>query len=124
MNSKIDETTPKALLSQATLDETTQELLRTKASLLPETNIEYLYKHRPRNDSTAWRYQEGKYNAKPKDPEYQKTYYALKLKEPVACLLCGSMCVRTQLIRHQQSRKCRSFVAFLNVKYQQHDLLT
>jgi len=93
-------------------------------SKIDETYIEYVYKHRPRNESTAWRYQEGKYNTKPNDPEYQKTYYALKLKEPVACKLCGSMCVRTQLIRHQQSRKCRSIVAFLNEKYQQHNLLT
>jgi len=88
-------------------------------SKIDETNMEYLYKHRPRNDSTAWRYQEGKYNTKPKDPEYQKTYYSLKLKDPISCPLCGSMCVRTQLNRHQQSKKCLSIQTFLNEKLKQ-----
>ena len=81
-----------------------------------ESNNGYIYKHKPRNELTAWRYQDGKYINKPKDPEYQRKYYALKLKEPVTCPLCGSICVRTQLNRHQSSRKCINIQTLLNEK--------
>ena len=68
-------------------------------------SVQYVYKHKQRNELTTWRYQEGKYSNKPSDPEYQRKYYALKLKEPVPCAWCGSLSVRTQLNRHHRSKK-------------------
>ena len=39
---------------------------------LVQLRDEYTYKHRPRDETTIWRYQEGRYNSKPKDPLYHK----------------------------------------------------
>ena len=78
-------------------------------------SVQYVYKHKQRNELTAWRYQEnGKYSNKSIDPDYQRKYYALKLKEPVPCAFCGRLSVRTQLNRHRRSKKCLSVQAFLN----------
>ena len=36
---------------------------------------EYTYKHRPRDETTIWRYEEGgKYNPRPKDTDYPKQF--------------------------------------------------
>ena len=83
-------------------------------------SVQHVYKHKQRSELTAWRYQEnGKYSNKPIDPDYQRKYYALKLKEPVPCAWCGSLSVRTQLNRHHRSKKCLSVQAFLNEKINQ-----
>ena len=80
-----------------------------------ETNIDYSgYKHKPRNELTFWRYQNGKYNDRPIDPDYQIKYYRLKSSLPVACKLCGCVSVISQMNRHQRSKTCLSFQKVLN----------
>ena len=72
-----------------------------------------VYKHKPRNESTLWRYREdGKYIVRPNDPDYQKKYYAAHFKTPISCTLCGSLINRMQMKRHQTNKKCLSIQIF------------
>ncbi len=80
-----------------------------------------VYKHKPRNESTLWRYREdGKYISRAIDPDYHKTYYILHNKTPISCPLCGSLINRTQMNRHQTSNKCKSVQNFLKEQLEKH----
>jgi len=85
---------------------TTQGLLKT-----------YKLKHLPRSEATAWRSAGEKYNSKPKDPDYRNKYYQEKLKTPVQCPLCGHLINKTQMNRHQKSKKCLEVQAFIAEKF-------
>lgn len=80
-----------------------------------------IYKHKPRNENTLWRYREdGKYISRPIDPDYQKKYYATHNKSPITCDLCGSLINRTQKNRHQESKKCKSIHIFVKEQLEKH----
>jgi hypothetical protein len=70
-------------------------------------------KHHPRSEATAWRSAGDKYDGRPKDPEYRKKYYQEKLKTPITCPLCGHDTNKTQMNRHQSTKRCKEVQAFL-----------
>ena len=50
----------------------------------------------------------GKYDTRPKDPNYQKVYYLEKLQGvEVQCPNCGVHTIKITLARHMKSVKCR-----------------
>ena len=75
-----------------------------------ESNPETKTKGRP--VGATWRYMEnGKYNDRPLDPDYDKKYYHAKVKGEFKCPNCG--CVlssKSGLTRHQRTAvKCKEF---------------
>ena len=74
---------------------------------------EFQYKHKPRYESTLWRYKEnGRYYSGPKDSDYGNKYYAMHHKDPVKCPLCGCMIVEIQMNRHQGKKRAYLFGMF------------
>ena len=55
--------------------------------------------------------EKGKYDTRPKDPEYFKSYYIEKLQGvKVPCLNCGVPVFKITMARHMKSAKCRCYI--------------
>ena len=64
----------------------------------------------PRSEATAWRHaDEGKYNDKPVDRSYFRTYYIEKCQPHETCPFCGVSTVRCKLARHQKTKRCTAW---------------
>ena len=58
--------------------------------------------------TTSWRVRDdGTYDNRPNDPDYFKTYYQRKVKQPVGRKYCGMMiCDISDLNRHSKTKRC------------------
>jgi len=58
--------------------------------------------------TTSWRVRDdGTYDNRPSDPDYFKTYYQRKVKQPVECKYCGMMISgKANLSKHSKTKRC------------------
>ena len=81
--------------------------VKPKQSKSIELNDEKRPRGRPRGSYRAI-LEKGKYDTRPKDPEYFKSYYIEKLQGvKVPCLNCGVPVFKITMARHMKSAKCR-----------------
>ena len=58
--------------------------------------------------TTSWRVRDDRtYDNRPNDPDYFKTYYQRRVKQPVECKYCGMMISdKSNLSKHSKTKRC------------------
>ena len=58
--------------------------------------------------TTSWRFRDdGTYDNSPNDPDYFKTYYQARVKQPVECKYCGMMISdKSNSSKHSKTKRC------------------